>query len=149
MKVAFRAVVISVALLLAWAGPLAPLVAAQQPAPPPAEAVPAQPAAPPQMLQDQAKPTPQRPGIDGYDVGAAAMTALGFPFKGAICALGVSFSVVVFAISFAARPDAAAGVLEEACGSKAHWIIRGEDIRTRSSATKAFEWETHRFQWER
>ena len=149
MKVAFRAVAISVVLSLAWAGPLARLATAQQPTPPPAEAAPAQSAAPPQMLQEQAKPTPQRRGIDPYDVGAVAMTALGFPFKGAICGLGVAFSTIVFAGSFAARPDAAVGILDEACGSKAHWIIRGDDIRARPSATKAFEWETHRFQWER
>jgi len=51
--------------------------------------------------------------------------------------------------SFAARPDAAVGILDEGCGTKAHWIVRGEDIRPRPSATKAFEWETHRHQWER
>ena len=125
---------------------------AQQPAPP-AEAAPAQSAAPPPPDRDAflkgLQTFQQRRGIDAYDVGAVAMTALGFPFKTAICGIGVAFSTIVFAGSFAARPDAAVGILDEACGSKAHWIIRGEDIRTRPSATKAFEWETHRFQWER
>ena len=149
MKVAFRAVAVSVLLSLAWAGPLAPLAMAQQPAAPPVviEVTPPPPAAPPPMYQVE-MPPPRR-GIDGYDVGAVVMTALGFPFKGAICAMGFAFSTIVFAGSFAARPDASMGILDEACGSKAHWIIRGEDIRTRPSATKAFEWETHRFQGER
>jgi hypothetical protein len=92
---------------------------------------------------------PERRGVDVWDVGAAALTAFGLPFKGAICAMSTAFSIVVFSASFAARPDAAAGILDEGCGSKAHWIVRGNDIRPEPSATKAFEWETHRFSWER
>jgi hypothetical protein len=136
MKGVFRAVAVSMVLSLAWAGPLAPLATAQQPASPPAETA-------------AAPPAPERRGIDVYDVGAVAVTALGFPFKVAICGLGIAMSTVVFTGSFAARPDAAVGVLEEGCGSKARWIVRGNDIRPQSSATKAFEWETHRFRWER
>ena len=150
MKVAFRAVAVSALLSMAWAGPFAPLaIAQQQPAAPPVEAAPAQLVAPPQMFQEQVKPTPPRRGVDFWDVGAVALTGFGLPFKTAICGLGVAFSTIVFAGSFAARPDAAAGILDEGCGSKAHWIIRGDDIRPRPSATKAFEWETHRPQWER
>jgi len=150
MKVAFRAVAVSVVLSLAWAGPLAPLATAQQPAAPPVIVVtPPQPVAAPSVYQEQVVLPPPRRGVDGYDVGAVAMTALGFPFKIAVCGIGFAAHIIVFAGSFAARPDASMGILDEACGSKAHWIIRGEDIRTRPSATKAFEWETHRFQWER
>jgi hypothetical protein len=151
MKVAFRAVAVSVVLSLAWAGPLAPLATAQQPAAPPVIVVtPPPPVAPPPVYQEQVMVSPPpRPGIDGYDVGAVAMTAFGFPFKIAICGIGFAAHIIVFAGSFAARPDASMGILDEACGSKAHWIIRGEDIRTRPSATKAFEWETHRYQGER
>jgi len=125
MKVAFRAVAVSVVLSLAWAGPLAPLAMAQQPAGPPPVIVEVTPPPPVGMYQEQVQVPPPRRGIDGYDVGAVAMTALGFPFKGAICALGFAFSTIVFAGSFAARPDASMGILDEACGSKAHWIIRG------------------------
>jgi hypothetical protein len=150
MKVAFRAVAVSVVLSLAWAGPLAPLATAQQPAAPPVIVVtPPQPVAPPPMYQEQVLPPPPQRGVDGYDVGAVAMTAFGFPFKIAICGIGFAAHIIVFAASFAARPDASMGILDEACGSKAHWIIRGEDIRVPPSATKAFEWETHRFQGER
>ena len=150
MKVAFRAVAVSVVLSLAWAGPLAPLAMAQQPSAPPVIVVtPPPPVGPPPMYQEQVELPPPRRGIDGYDVGAVAMTAFGFPFKIAICGIGFAAHIIVFAGSFAARPDASAGILDEACGSGAHWIVRGEDIRTRPSATKAFEWETHRYQSER
>ena len=138
MKVAFRAVAVSVLVSLAWAGPLAPLAAAQQPTTPPAT----------QMYQEDVKATPERQG-DVWDAGATALTVLGMPFKGALCALGVVFGGVLFVASFAARPDAAVGLVDEGCGTKARWIVRGEDIRPRPSATKAFEWETHRFDWER
>jgi hypothetical protein len=145
MKVAFRAVAVFVLLSLAWAGPLAPMAVAQQPTAPPAQPAPA----PAQMYPEQVKPVEEGRGTDVYDAGAVAITALGLPFKAAICAMGFAFSTIVFAASFAARPDAAVGILDEGCGHKAHWIVRGEDIRPRPSATKAFEWETHRFDWEK
>jgi hypothetical protein len=145
MKVVFRAVAVSVMLSLAWAGPLAPLAVAQQPVAPP----PAQPSAPPQMFQEEVKPAPERKGIDAYDVGAVAATALGFPFKIALCGLGVAASVITFAGTFASRPDASAAVLNEGCGGKSPWIVRGSDIRPRPSVSKAFDWETHRFEWEK
>jgi hypothetical protein len=154
MKVAYRAVAVFVVLSLAYAGPLAPLAGAQQPAPPPAQVpapgpMPAQPAQPPQMFQEEVKPLPQRKGIDGYDVGAVAATALGFPFKVGLCALGTAFSVITFAATWGARPDASTAILNEGCGAKAKWIVRGSDIRPREAVTKAFEWEEHRFEWEK
>lgn len=157
MKVAFRAVAVSVMLSLAWAGPLAPLAAAQQP---PAGVDVAQtttpagpsPSTPPAgstaMFQEQVRPVPEPRGTDAYDVGAVAATALGLPFKGFVCGLGIGFSAVVFAGTFGARPDASAGIINEACGGKARWIVRGSDLRPRPSAAKAFDWETHRFEWE-
>jgi hypothetical protein len=93
-------------------------------------------------------PRPER-GIDAYDIGAGAMTAIGFPLKVGLCGFAGVVSLFVFVASFAARPDAAAGIVDEGCGSKANWIVRGRDIRPRPSASKAFEWETHRFQSER
>jgi hypothetical protein len=144
MKVVFRAVAVSVMLSLAWAGPLAPLAAAQQPVAPPA-----QPVAPPQMFQEDVKPAPPQRGIDAYDVGAVAATALGFPFKVALCGLGTAFSIITFAATFASRPDASAAILHEGCGGKAPWIVRGSDIRPRPSVSRAFDWETHRFEWEK
>lgn len=155
MKVAFRAVAVFVMLSLAWAGPLAPLAAAQQPVappavvPPPVAAPPAQPSAPPTMFQEQLKPLPERQGIDAYDVGAVAATAFGLPFKAGICALGAAFSIVVFSGTFASRPDASAAIIDEACGGKSKWIVRGSDIRPRPSISRAFDWETHRFEWEK
>ena len=144
MRVVFRAVAVSVMLSLAWAGPLAPLAMAQQPAAP----APAQPAAPPQMFQEDVKSAPTQRGIDAYDVGAVAATAAGMPLKAVLCGLGVSFGVITFAATFGSRPDAVAEIINEGCGGKAPWIVKGSDIRPRPSVSKAFDWETHRFQWE-
>ena len=150
MKVALRAVAVSLMLSLVWAGPLAPLALAQAPAPAPAApAAPAQPVpAPPTMFQDQVKPTPERRGIDAYDVGAVAATALGLPFKLGICGLGAALGIITFAGTFASRPDASAGIIHEGCGGKSPWIVRGSHIRPKPSVSKAFDWETHRFEWE-
>jgi hypothetical protein len=158
MKVAFRAVAVSVMLSLAWAGPLAPLANAQQPSAgvdvaqttttPPAAPAPAQPAAPTAMFQEQMRPVPEPRKTDAYDVGAVAATAFSLPFKAAICGLGFATSVIVLAGTFGARPDASAEVLNEACGPRQRWIVRGSDLRPRPSTARAFDWETHRFEWE-
>ena len=147
MRGVVRAVAVSLMLSLAGAGPLAPFAAAQQPATPPA---PAQPSAPPQMFQEEIKPvTPQPRGVDVYDVGAVAATAFGFPFKAAICAIGSAFGVATFAATFGTRPDATAAIINEGCGGKSPWIVRGSDIRPRPTVSKAFDWESHRFEWEK
>jgi len=152
MKVVIRAVAVVVMLALAWAGPLAPLAIAQQPAAPveaqPAAPPPAQATPPPQMFQEEPKPVPARRGVDIYDVGAVAATGAAFPFRVALCGLGTAFSIVIFAMTFGSRPDATAEILEEGCGGKAPWIVRGSDIRPRPATSKAFDWETHRFDWE-
>jgi hypothetical protein len=140
MKVACRAVAVFVVLSLAWAGPLAPLAVAQQPvAPAPA----AQPAAP-QMFQEDVKPTPSAPSeMDMYDVGAGFATAFGLPFKTVICIMGLVMGGVTFAGTFGSRPDAAAAITNEGCGSRAHWIVRGNDLRPKPS-TRSFELEQSR-----
>ena len=147
MKVVFRAVAVSVMLSLAWAGPLAPLALAQQPVE--VAQAPLQPAPPPTMFQEHVKTAPEKKGLDVYDVGAVAVTAFGFPFKVGLCALGVALGIASFAGTFAARPDASAAIVDEGCGGKAKWIVRGSDIRPKPSVARAFDWETHRFEWER
>ena len=141
MKVACRAVAVFVVLSLAWAGPLAPLAAAQQPA---AAAPVAQPTAAPQMFQEDVKPTPAAPSeMDMYDVGAGFATAFGLPVKAVICLMGFAFGSATFAGTFGSRPDAAAAIINEGCGSRAHWIVRGSDLRPKPS-TKSFELEQSR-----
>jgi len=100
------------------------------------------------MFQEELKPIPVRRGIDVFDVGAVVATGAGFPFKTAICGLGTAFSIIVFAATFGTRPDASAQILHEGCGGKSPWIVKGSDIRPRPSVSKAFDWESHRFQWE-
>jgi hypothetical protein len=146
MRVVVRAVAVSLMLSLAGAGPLAPFAVAQQPATPPA---PAQPSAPPQMFQEEIKPVAPEPrGIDAYDVGAVAVTAFGLPFKAAICAIGSAFAIGTFAATFGTRADATAAIVNEGCGGRVPWIVKGSDIRPRPTVSKAFDWETHRFEWE-
>ena len=142
MRVAFRAVTVCLVLVLALTGPLAPFASAQQPTAPP-------PAQPPQMFQEDVKPLPPREGTDIYDVGAVIATAAGFPPKAALCALGVAVGMAAFALTFSARPDAAAAIVDEGCGGKTPWIVRGRDIRPRPSVSRAFDWEQHRFEWEK
>lgn len=145
MKVAFRAVAVFLVLAFVWTGPLAPLASAQQPAAP----APAQPSTQPQMFQEDVKPLPPREGMDVYDVAAVAVTAGGFPPKLALCVLGSVAGFLAFASTFGARADAAAAIVDEGCGGKARWIVRGRDIRPRPNVTRAFDWENHRFEWEK
>jgi hypothetical protein len=158
MNLASRAVAVAVVLALAWAGPFAPLAMAQQPPPQqPAQEQPAQqpapppaqPAAPPQMFQEDVKPAPPRRGFDVYDAGAVAFTVLGFGGKIALCAMGTAFGLIAFGGTLGARPDAATAIIHEGCGGKSPWIVRGSDIRPRPAVSKAFDWETHRFDWEK
>ena len=43
--------------------------------------------------------------------------------------------------------DAAAALVNEGCGSRAHWIVRGRDIRPKPS-TRSFELEQNRAEYE-
>ncbi len=147
MKVGFRAVAVGLLLALAWAGPLARLASAQQPAAPPPAPSTATPA--PQMFQEDVKPLPEKTGVDIYDVGAVAATVAGLPFKVALCGLGHAFAIVVHGMTFGSRPDATGAIIDEGCGAKSPWIVRGRDIRPRPSVSKAFDWENHRFEWEK
>ena len=140
MRVAFRAVAVCLVLALAWGGPLAPFASAQPTTAPPA---------PPQMFQEDVKPLPPREGPDVYDVGAVVATAAGMPAKAGLCALGVVVGAIAFAVTFAARPDASAAIIHEGCGGKSPWIVRGRDVRPRPSVSRAFDWEEHRFEWEK
>ena len=141
MSVAFRAVAVCLMLALAWAGPLAPLALAQQPAAPP----PTQ----PQMFQEDVKPAPPREERDIYDAAALAVTIGGAPPKIALCVLGAVAGFLAFAATFAARADAAAAIVDEGCGGKARWIVTGRDLRPRPNVSRAFDWENHRFEWEK
>ena len=128
-----RAPSIEVWLLVALvlAGPLQPLVLAQQ-AEQPAD-----------TGQDpaRAEQTSVRRS-DAYDVGAGAITAIGMPLKGAVCALSgvVGFALLLVTLGSAHRATAA--VVEEGCGQK--WIVRGDDIRPDQYSSRAYEWESQR-----
>jgi hypothetical protein len=158
MRMAYRAVAVSVMLSLAWAGPLASFAAAQQPPPPaaPAPAAPPPPPPPPpagaqpQMFQEDVKPEPPAPaGADFYDVGAVAITAFSLPLKAGICLFGLAAGTIITAMTFGTSPNASAQIVSEGCGGKSPWIVRGSDLRPKTPTSKAFDWETHRFDGER
>jgi hypothetical protein len=139
MKVAFRAVAVVVLLSLAWVGPLAPLAQAQQPTPPPSQ---------PQMVKEDVKPAPEPEGATLYDAGAVAATMAGLPFKAALCTVGFLASSVVFMATFGTQPRVAASIVEEGCG-RLQWIVHADDLKPTPTKSKAFDWETHRYDWER
>jgi hypothetical protein len=114
-----------------------------QPAPP--APAPAQ-SAPPQMFKEELKTGAKREGVDIYDVGAVAATAFGLPLKAVICGVASAFGIVIFAATFGSQPAATTRIFEEGCAQK--WIVKGDDIRPAPPVSKAFEWETHRFDWE-
>jgi hypothetical protein len=79
---------------------------------------------------------------DAYDVGAGAITAIGMPLKGAVCALSGVVGFALLVLTFGSAHRATAAVVEEGCGQK--WIVRGDDIRPDQYSNRAYEWESQR-----
>jgi hypothetical protein len=101
------------------------------------------------MFQEDVKPLPPREGLDVYDVGAVAATAASFPPKIALCVLGGVLGFLALASTFGTRADASAAIIDEGCGGRYPWILRARDIRPRPNVSRAFDWENHRFEWEK
>jgi hypothetical protein len=123
---------LAVALLL---GPVQPLVFAQQ-APPaaPAQVAPAAPQPPAaEDIRYQSRPR----GVDGYDVGAGALTVLKAPFNVGLCALGSVVGATLFVITLGSAYKATTQAVAEGC--RGPWLIRGDDIRPEARAHRA-EW---------
>lgn len=129
MTVRSIASLLAVVLLL---GPFQPLVSAQQ-APPaaPAQVAPQPPA--PDDIRYQRRPR----GVDGYDVGAGALTVLKAPFNVGLCGLGVVVGSALFLVTLGSAYKATTQVVTEGCGGP--WLIRGDDIRP--------EFAAHREAW--
>jgi hypothetical protein len=68
-----------------------------------------------------------RRNTDAYDVGAAIMTVVGAPLKGAVCFLGGVAGGTLFLVTFGYADRAAADVVREGCDQR--WVVRGDDIR--------------------
>ncbi|HEU4367827.1 MAG TPA: hypothetical protein VFV05_06290 [Methylomirabilota bacterium] len=104
------------ALLLA--GPLVPVVGAQQPAQPPA----------PDLFQESLKAQRDDDRNQGlYDAGAVAANVFLVPGRAITCVLGGAVSLVTLVVTLGSGYRAASAVMHEGCGGK--WIVTGDDLR--------------------
>ena len=126
MKIGSRILTVVVALAMLATGPLAPLAAAQQPAP----------SSPP-----PAQPTPQPMSHLGesaaYNVGAGIANVFYIPGKGLLCGIGGAVGIFILIVSIGSAPKPAAYFAREGCGGK--WILTGDDLRPDSEVR--FDWE--------
>jgi len=139
MKTGVRILGVVVSFLVLVTGPLAPLAAAQQPSPPPAEPATQQPA--PQPAASMAEPMPLNSrGSDSvaYNVGAGIANVVYVPGKAILCSLGIASGIFVMVISVGSQPRTAAFFAREGCGGR--WYVTGDDLRPEADV-RAFDWE--------
>jgi hypothetical protein len=131
---AHRVVVVVLALSVAT-GALAPVAQAQQPSPQPP------------LMQEQIK---SGPGVDEVvvsdQVRAAVVNVFRVPGKAFTCLLGGALALGVLGGSFGRLDRAANSVFDEGCSGK--WVLTPADMRREPEVSQAFDWETHRFDWE-
>jgi hypothetical protein len=142
MKTGIRILAVVVALMVLATGPLAPLAAAQQPAPqspPPAPPM-QQPAPPPVVQQPQDIPEPESHLAESaaYNVGAGIANVFYIPGKGLLCGIGGAVGIFIMIVSIGSAPRTAAYFAREGCGGK--WILTGDDLRP-DADVRAFDWE--------
>ena len=113
-----RGVAACVLVAMTLLGPIQPWALAQQPAQP------LQPDPTQEVVNEEGR---GRRGIDGYDVGAVALTVFKLPFNLGLCAIGTALGTALFALTLGSSYRGSTSVVEEGCAQK--WIIRGQDIR--------------------
>jgi hypothetical protein len=135
MKIGRRILTVVVALAMLATGPLAPLAAAQQPAPttPP----PMQPVAPPQDLPEQESRLAESAA---YNVGAGIANVFYIPGKGLLCGIGGAVGIFILIVTIGSAPKPAAYFAREGCGGK--WVLTGDDLRPDEDRYRAFDWES-------
>lgn len=74
---------------------------------------------------------------DGYDVGAAIMTVVGAPLKGAVCFIGGVVGGTLFLVTFGSADRASAAVVREGCDQR--WLVRGEHLRPDPQPSRVLE----------
>ena len=103
------------------AGPLTPLVGAQQPTQPPA----------PDLFQETLRAERENERSRGaYDAGAVAVNVFLVPGRAITCVLGSVVGVVALAATFGTGYRAASAAVHEGCGGK--WTVSGDDLRPES-----------------
>ena len=136
IKTGSRILTVVVALAMLATGPLAPLAAAQQPAPSSPPPAPAQPVA--QQPQDMPQEDPREAETTAYNVGAGIANVFYIPGKVILCGLGGAVGISILIISIGSAPRPAAYFAREGCGGK--WILTGDDLRP-DRYYGAFDWE--------
>lgn len=99
--------------------------------------------------QGQAPPTPEQleRTRDAREAAAGFLTVLKAPFNVALCLIGVGAGVGLLALTAGYGHSAAWTAMEQGCDQK--WVVRAEDLEPGPPPrSKAFDWETHRFDWE-
>jgi hypothetical protein len=129
-------VVSALLVMVLLGGPLATVVGAQQPAPPPAPS--AQPPAP-DLFQESLKAERSSSGGGLYGVGAAVTNVFLVPGRAFTCALGGVVGVGVLAVTLGTGYRAAAAVWAEGCGGK--WFVTGDDLRPDSTGGRGMDSE--------
>ena len=135
MKIGSRILTVVVALAMLATGPLAPLAAAQQPAP--SSPPPAQPTPQPVMQPDVPEPESHLAESAAYNVGAGIANVFYIPGKGLLCGIGGAVGIFILIVSIGSAPKPAAYFAREGCGGK--WILTGDDLRPDSEVR--FDWE--------
>ncbi len=105
----------------------------------------AQSAAQPAAAEPAPAPAPQK-ATGAYDFGANVVTVLKAPFNVALCVLGTVAGLGLFALTFGTNYQVATQAVEQGCDQK--WTFTGDDLRSEPPTSEAFDWETHRYDWE-
>src|SRR4029453_8003774 len=139
INIGSRILTVLVALAILATGPLAPLAAAQQPAPtspPPQQQPVPQPMA--ELPQDVPEQESRLAESAAYNVGAGIANVFYIPGKGLLCGVGGAVGIFILIISIGSAPRPAAYFAREGCGGK--WILTGDDLRP-DRYYGAFDWE--------
>lgn len=125
MRLGIRVVAVSITVAFLFAGPLAPVVAAQQP-PPPAQS--GQPDAFKEAMKaDRARDDASQPlPAPAYDVAAGMASAFLIPGRIITCGLGTGVAAVLLGLTLGTSYRMAARILDEGCGGK--WVVSPDDL---------------------
>ena len=132
IKIGCRILTVLVALAVLATGPLAPLAAAQQPAPQEPVRLPMA-----ELPQDVPEQDPRLAEAAAYNVGAGIANVFYIPGKAILCGIGGAVGIGILIISIGSAPRPAAYFAREGCGGR--WVLTGDDLRPAAEAT--FDWE--------
>ena len=121
-------VVSALLMALLLAGPLTPIVGAQQPTQPPA----------PDLFQETLKAERESERSRGaYDAGAVAVNVFLVPGRTITCMLGGVVGLVALVATFGTGYRAASAAVHEGCGGK--WVVTGDDLRPETRNHRGME----------